>query len=189
MKTLELSIPGCWVVEPDIYEDARGKFYEWYQDSTFISKTNSEFKLAQANCSISNRGVVRGIHFTSLEPGQSKFVTVFKGKVFDVLVDLRKNSPTFGKWESVILEADSPKSVYIPWGVGHGFMALEDDTVFAYLCDARYNPKNEFDLNAFDKTVNVDWPKGIEIIQSPKDRNAKTLEQLMGVLPSFSNLT
>lgn len=184
LKIQELEIPGCLLFEPTVFNDDRGKFYEWYQILEFNQGINFEFNLAQANCSVSKKGVLRGIHFTSKLPGQSKLVTVLSGKVFDVLVDLRKKSPSFGKWQSVVLEGRFPKTIYIPWGVGHGFMSLEDDTVFSYLCDASYNPENEFDLNAFDESLDIKWPLEVEVIQSQKDKNAPSLESINSLLPN-----
>jgi dTDP-4-dehydrorhamnose 3,5-epimerase len=183
MSIRELTIPGCLVYEPKIHKDDRGRFFEWFQDSTFSQISGDNFNLAQANCSISKKGVLRGIHFTSRDPGQSKLVTVFAGKVFDVMVDLRKSSPTFGKWESIILDSSEPKTIYIPWGVGHGFLALEEDTVFSYLCDERYNPSNEFDLNALDEEIGIEWPSGISFLRSAKDKNAPNLKSILKVLP------
>lgn len=183
MNINNLKISGCWLHDLDVFKDQRGEFFEWFQDSTNEKMNGKKFQIAQANCSVSTKGVLRGIHFTSRHPGQSKLVTVLSGKVFDVVVDLRKSSPTFGQWESVVLDANSPKALYIPWGVGHGFMSLEDKTVFAYLCDQRYNPTNEFDLNAFDADVNIEWPSHIQAIQSVKDKSAPFLDSLDSVLP------
>lgn len=179
-----LSIPGCWAFRPIIHSDSRGKFFEWFQDSTFSELTNQEFSLAQANCSVSKKGVLRGIHFTSYEPGQSKIVSVFSGKVLDVLIDLRKNSPTFKKWEAVLIDSEDPTAVYIPWGVGHGFMSLEEGSTFVYLCDQRYSPQNEFDLNALDPEIGIQWPSDIDIIQSEKDKNAPFIKNIMDKLPN-----
>ena len=183
MSIEKLSIDGCWIFKPEVHLDDRGKFFEWFQDSTFHKQVKTDFKLAQANCSVSNAGTLRGLHYTQNKPGQSKFVTVFSGKVFDVIVDIRKNSNTFGKWESIVLDSDEPKSIYIPWGVAHGFMALEDESVFAYLCDQRYNPANEFDLNAFDPDIGIAWPDNLDIKMSPKDRAAPSLEFISNNLP------
>lgn len=181
----KLTIQGCFSYVPMIYEDERGKFFEWFQDVTLLENTGLEFKLAQANCSISRRGVLRGIHFTNTSPGQSKWVTVFSGTAMDVLVDLRKDSPTFMKWESILLEADKPKMIFIPWGVGHAFLSMEDETVFAYLCDKRYDPKNEFDLNAFDNQLQISWPSNIRFIQSDKDQKAPFLSDILDLLPNL----
>lgn len=180
MPTYALDISGSWVFEPKIFDDSRGSFFEWFQDSNSEIETSEKFSLKQANCSISNKGVIRGIHFAKNPPGQSKYVTCFTGAVFDVLIDLRKKSPSFGKWTSVLIEAKHPKAVFIPSGVGHAFMALEDSTTFVYLCDQRYNPNNEFDIDPFDPTLNIDWPKNYEFALSVKDRNApRFLDQMM----------
>ncbi len=184
MSIKHLSINGCWTYQPKIHSDARGQFFEWFQDSTFSELTGNNFSLAQANCSISKKGVLRGIHFTSRSPGQSKIVTVLSGKVFDVVVDLRKSSPTFGKWESIVLDSNKPTTLYIPWGVGHGFMALEEQNVFTYLCDKRYDPINEYDLNALDTDIKIEWPKEVEIVRSKKDSEAPYLNSILGILPN-----
>jgi dTDP-4-dehydrorhamnose 3,5-epimerase len=184
MATVPLQIEGCWVFKPNVFSDERGTFFEWFQDSTFESETGQRFDLAQANISISDKGVLRGIHYANVPPGQAKYVTCITGSVLDVVVDLRKSSATFGHWDSILLDSKNPKSLYIPSGVGHAFMALEDQSTFVYLCDQRYNPKNEFDLNAFDKEINIDWPKGIKAIQSEKDSRAPNLKSILDILPN-----
>ena len=181
-----LNIEGCWVFKPITHSDSRGLFFEWFQDSTFEKYSGGEFKIAQANCSVSNKGVIRGIHFAKFPPGQSKYVTCLAGKVFDVVVDLRKGSPTFGKWDSVVLDSAEPSALFIPSGIGHGFMALEDNTSFVYLCDQRYNPNNEFDISPFDQTIGIEWPKNIDAIVSKKDQEGKSFEDLMEHYPNFS---
>ncbi len=178
-----LEINGCWSFEPKIHSDSRGDFYEWFQADVFNEIQGEEFQLAQANCSTSKKGVLRGIHYTKSAPGQSKLVTVISGSVLDVIVDLRQSSPTFKKWQIIKLEAANPKSIYIPWGVGHGFLSLEDYTNFVYLCDQRYNPANEFDLNAFDPDIGIEWPSGIKVIQSDKDKSAPPIESINDQLP------
>lgn len=183
MVTAELDIAGCWSFEPQVHSDSRGNFYEWFQQDTFKKITGEDFQLAQANCSVSKKGVLRGIHYTKKAPGQSKLITVFSGAVLDVLVDLRKSSATFKKWLLIPIEADRPKTIYIPWGVGHGFLSLEDNTAFTYLCDARYNPSNEFDLDAFDSEIGIEWPTGIEMIRSSKDENANSFRESFHDLP------
>lgn len=184
MNSYELSIQGCRVFQPKLHSDERGFFYEWFQDSTLELTTGMSFNVSQANCSVSKKGVLRGIHFTSKKPGQSKLVTVFRGKVLDVVVDLRKDSPTFGKWETLVLEAEQPSVLFIPWGIGHGFMALEEQSVFTYLCDKRYDPLNEHDLNAFDPDLKIKWPSDVNVVQSKKDKEAPFLKDISGILPS-----
>jgi dTDP-4-dehydrorhamnose 3,5-epimerase len=182
-----MSIVGSWNYSPRVHSDSRGNFFEWFKDSIFEGNSGTAFNLAQANCSISKKGVVRGIHFAKQPPGQAKYVTCFSGKVFDVLVDLRIGSPTFGKWESIILDANCPTVVYIPSGIGHAFMALDDNSVFAYLCDQQYNPANEFDINPLDETLRIEWPLGIKPILSEKDHAAKSFVDLMENYPKYEN--
>jgi len=184
-----LAIPGCWLAKPKSFEDSRGQFFEWFQDSTFTANSGSEFKLAQANCSISNKGVIRGIHFAKYPPGQAKYVTCFSGSVFDVLVDLRKGSPTFGKWISIVIDSQDPIVIYIPSGVGHAFMALEDQTTFVYLCDQRYNPENEYDITPFDENIGINWPDGVTAILSDKDKQAAKFEELFDVYPNYADFS
>lgn len=187
MKIKQLKIEGSWIGTPVVHSDSRGDFFEWFQDSNFDQSVGHQFKLAQANFSRSKKGVVRGIHFAMLPPGQGKYVTCFTGSVFDVLVDLRIGSPTFGTWESVLLNSQVPTVVYIPSGIGHGFMALEDNSIFVYLCDERYNPKNELEIMPLDKTLNIQWPLGVDQIISDKDRAAKSFEELYEFFPKYQN--
>ena len=147
MSVENLEIPGVWVFTPKQWSDDRGFFFEWFQDSTFKEHAGVNFSLAQANCSISKKGTLRGLHFADVPPGQRKYVTCMTGSALDVVVDFRVGSPTFGKWESIELNTESRKVVSIPNGVGHGFMALEDKTTIVYLCDQRYNPTGEREIN------------------------------------------
>ncbi len=183
VKTLD--ILGCWTFSPKVFLDNRGSFYEWFQSEIFEAQTGHKFNFAQANCSVSNKGVIRGIHFAKYPPGQAKYVTCISGKVFDVLVDLRKGSPTFGHWRSVTLDSTKPQIIYIPSGIGHAFMALEDNSIFVYLCDQRYNPGNEFDISPFDPTISIEWPKDIDPVLSEKDFQAKSFENQMDHFPIF----
>jgi dTDP-4-dehydrorhamnose 3,5-epimerase len=171
----QLDIPGAWFFTPRQFADDRGTFFEWFQDSTFLAEAGHDFKLAQANCSISRKGTLRGIHFADDPPGQRKYVTCMTGSALDVLVDLRKESPTFGQWRSVQLDTVDRKVVSIPNGVGHAFMALEDNTTIVYLCDQRYNPDNEREINPLDPEIGIKWPVGIKPLLSPKDESAPSL--------------
>ncbi|MCX6416719.1 MAG: dTDP-4-dehydrorhamnose 3,5-epimerase [Actinobacteria bacterium] len=167
-----LDIPGAWVYTPKVFADDRGYFFEWFQDSTFREAAGNDFNLAQANCSVSAKGTLRGIHFAAVPPGQRKYVACLTGRVMDVVVDLRKSSPTFGKWNSEILSAENHKVMSIPNGVGHAFMALDDFTTVVYLCDQRYNPSNEYEINPLDIQLGIDWPADIEPILAAKDAGA-----------------
>jgi dTDP-4-dehydrorhamnose 3,5-epimerase len=172
-----LEIPDAWVFTPRQFADDRGIFFEWFQDSTFLSAAGDEFLLAQANCSISKQGVLRGIHFAEFPPGQRKYVTCMSGSAMDVLVDLRPKSPTFGKWKSVLLDTIDRRIVSVPNGVGHGFMALEDNTSVVYLCDQRYNPKFEHEINPLDPEIGIIWPSNLDPIISEKDQAAQSFSE------------
>ena len=177
MSVYQLDIPDSWVFTPTQFSDDRGTFFEWFQDSTFLEAAGHSFTLAQANCSISSKGTLRGIHFADDPPGQRKYVTCLSGSAMDVLVDLRKGSPTFGQWRSVLLDTMDRKVVSIPNGVGHAFMALEDNTTIVYLCDQRYNPSNEREINPLDPEIGIEWPNNITPLLSPKDAAAPLLFQ------------
>lgn len=168
------------------FPDERGSFHEWFQAEDFHKKIGSEFQVAQANVSTSFKGVIRGIHFAKEPPGQAKYVTCISGKIFDVVVDLRKGSPTFGNWNSYLLDGANPAALFIPSGIGHSFMALEDNTTVVYLCDQKYNPKNEFDISPFDKTLKIDWPNIVAPILSEKDFKGNSFLSLLDIYPVFS---
>ena len=174
MVVENLDIPGVWVYTPRQFADDRGVFFEWFQDSTFRQASGDDFAIAQANCSVSQKGVLRGIHFAEVPPGQRKYVTCVTGSAIDVVVDLRADSPTFGQWRKVLLDALDRRVISIPNGVGHGFMALEDNTTIVYLCDQRFNPANEYEINPLDSDLAIDWPSEIEPLLSDKDKNAQS---------------
>lgn len=188
MRSIPLEISGAYIFEPKIFEDSRGKFFELFQSQTFASNIGVDFQTAQVNCSISAKGVIRGIHFAKYPPGQAKFVTCLTGSVFDVLVDLRIGSKSFGKWISVEIDSRHPKAVYIPSGIGHAFMALEDNTTFVYLCDQIYDPANEFDISPFDQKLKIDWPNNVEFVLSDKDKLGGKFEDLYYIYPKFQDM-
>jgi dTDP-4-dehydrorhamnose 3,5-epimerase len=188
VKVRELAIPGAWEITPQLHTDARGVFYEWFTDAAFTQFTGHRFDLHQANCSVSAAGVLRGVHFAQLPPSQAKYVTCLRGKVLDVVVDIRVGSPTFGRWDSVLLDDRDRRSVYLAAGLGHAFLALEDDSTAMYLCSAPYNPGREHTVNALDPALDIAWPAvDGEPILSDRDRKAPTLEQVQaaGLLPTW----
>lgn len=185
MTVEHLEIQGAWTFTPKQFGDDRGTFFEWFQDSTFTDEAGDSFNLAQANCSVSQRGVLRGIHVADVPPGQRKYVTCLTGSALDVLVDLRKGSPTFGQWRAVDLDTIDRRVVSIPIGVGHAFMALEDNTTIIYLCDQRYNPAGEYEIYPLDPELKIEWPAGITPLLSPKDEAAPRLSQALDRLPSY----
>jgi dTDP-4-dehydrorhamnose 3,5-epimerase len=185
MSVEHLDIPGIWVFSPRQFGDERGVFFEWFQDSTFLEAAGDSFNLAQANCSVSQKGVLRGIHYADVPPGQRKYVTCLTGSALDVLVDLRKGSPTFGQWRAVELNTVERRVVSIPNGIGHAFMALEDNTTVVYLCDQRYNPTGEHEIYPLDPEIGIAWPQGIIPVLSPKDEAAPKLAEAFDRLPKF----
>lgn len=182
-----LSIEGAWVIEPPLHGDARGSFQAWFSGEEFKAATGHDFGLKQANCSISSKGVLRGIHFADVPPSQAKYVTCLRGAVLDVVVDIRVGSPTFGQWEAVELGEDSRRAVYVSEGLGHAFMALTDDATFVYLVSEGYNPGREHGVHPLDPAIGIEWPAGIEPLLSEKDQVAPTLAEAeaSGLLPTF----
>jgi len=188
VKARELAVPGAWELTPQTHTDSRGLFFEWFTDSAFTEFAGHRFDLRQANCSVSSAGVLRGVHFAQLPPSQAKYVTCLHGSVFDVVVDIRVGSPTFGNWDAVVLDETHRRSFYISEGLGHAFLALEDDSTVMYLCSAGYDPAREHTINALDPALDVAWPvvDGGPII-SDRDREAPTLDEARaaGLLPTW----
>ncbi|MGX9888154.1 dTDP-4-dehydrorhamnose 3,5-epimerase [Streptomyces sp. NPDC002276] len=184
-----LGIEGAWVLEPKVFPDDRGSFHEWYRGEEFREATGYDLDLAQANCSVSRRGVVRGVHFSDVPPSQAKYVKCVRGTVLDVIVDIRVGSPTFGRWEAVRLDDDSNHAVFLAEGLGHAFMALTDDATVVYLCSTGYSPGREHGINPLDPALGIDWPEGFEPVLSEKDAEAPTLAEAeqSGLLPSYAD--
>jgi len=189
MQVRELAVPGSWEFTPRVFGDDRGAFLEWFKAEEFERAVGQSFTIAQANHSISRRGVVRGVHFALVPPSQAKYVYCPKGAVLDVIIDIRVGSPTFGKLDSVRLDDTDRRAVYLREGLGHAFMALEDDSVVTYLCSTGYNPGRELGVNPLDPALALPWPAGIEPLLSDKDRDAPSLEQAreQGILPSWDD--
>ena len=158
MTIRELTVPGAWEITPRLHADARGAFFEWFTDSEFTALAGHRFDLHQANCSVSAAGTLRGVHFAQLPPSQAKYVGCPRGKVLDVIVDIRLGPPTFGRWDSVVLDDRDHRSVYISEGLGHAFFALEDDSTVMYLCSAPYSPEREHTINSLDPALDIVWP-------------------------------
>lgn len=182
-----LSIEGAWIDEPKVFPDDRGSFHEWFRAPEFQEATGHHLSLAQANCSVSRRGTLRGIHFADVPPSQSKYVKCVAGAVLDVVVDIRVGSPTYGQWESVRLDDVDHHAVYLSEGLGHAFFALTDDATVVYLCSEGYAPTREHGLNPLDPDLAIDWPRDIEPLLSQKDVEAPTLAEAerQGLLPSY----
>jgi dTDP-4-dehydrorhamnose 3,5-epimerase len=187
MQIRQLDIAGAWEITPQLHADARGLFFEWLTDRGFTSFAGHRLDVRQANCSVSAAGVLRGLHFAQLPPSQAKYVTCLSGSVFDVVVDIRVGSPTFGHWDSVLLDDRDHRSVYLSEGLAHGFVALQDNSTVMYLCSAEYNPQREHTIAATDPALAIDWPTKHKLVLSDRDAAAPTLEELRaaGLLPSW----
>jgi dTDP-4-dehydrorhamnose 3,5-epimerase len=182
-----LGIDGAWVLTPQIHRDDRGSFLEWFRGDEFADDIGHRLDVAQANLSVSRRGVIRGIHFADMPPGQAKYVTCVTGAVLDVAVDLRVGSPTFGRWEGVRLGSETRCAVYLTEGLGHAFVALTDEATVLYLCTTPYAPASEHSVNPLDPAIGITWPGGFEFILSKKDAAAPGLEeaQKLDLLPYY----
>lgn len=179
MNIVETAIPGVVIIEPRIFEDARGYFFESFNQREFEEKVGP-IRFVQDNESKSSYGVVRGLHFQKGEHAQSKLVRVVKGAVLDVAVDIRKGSPTFGKWVSVELTEDNHRQCFIPKGFAHGFSVLSKEVIFQYKCDNFYAPQSEGAIAWNDPDLNIDWRiPADKIILSAKDSNHPLLRNLV----------
>ncbi|MFF2621532.1 dTDP-4-dehydrorhamnose 3,5-epimerase family protein [Oerskovia jenensis] len=197
MQYRELSVPGAWEITPKQFGDPRGVFLEWFRAPAFEEALGHPLDLQQANCSVSSAGVLRGIHFADVPPGQAKYVTCAKGAVLDVVVDIRVGSPTFGQWDSVLLDDVDRRAIYLGEGLGHAFMALEDDSTVMYLCSTGYSPGREHGIHPLDPTIGIEWPttardgSPLEPLLSEKDLAAPTLDEAaaQGLLPTLAQVS
>ncbi|MBN2668718.1 MAG: dTDP-4-dehydrorhamnose 3,5-epimerase [Bacteroidales bacterium] len=156
MKVLTTKIHGLLIIEPDVYKDHRGYFFESYQIDRFKAE-GIEQRFIQDNEAFSSYGVIRGLHYQLGEFSQAKLVRVIKGSVLDVAVDLRKDSPTYLQYESIVLSGQNKRQFLVPRGFAHGYSVLENDTIFAYKCDNFYNKSSERGIHPLDPTLNIDW--------------------------------
>lgn len=177
-----LSIDGALLHTPRIHSDQRGDFLESFRTADLAQG----FGLAQVNSSVSRRGVLRGVHFADVPPGQAKYVMCVSGEVLDVVVDVRVGSPTFGRWEGVRLDDVTRCGMYLAEGLGHAFMALSESATVVYLCSTAYDPAREHGIHPLDPDLGIEWPYDGEPILSEKDAAAPTLKQALdsGILPS-----
>jgi len=196
MEVRELAVAGAWEFTPRQFGDQRGLFLEWFKDGPFAGAAGSPFTLQQANLSVSAAGVLRGIHFADAPPGQAKYVTCPKGAVLDVVVDTRVGSPTFGQWDSVLLDDVDRRAIYLSEGLGHAFLSLEDGSTVVYLCSTPYTPEREHEVHPLDPEIGIVWPTvardGSELTYelSPKDLAAPSLAEAsgLGLLPTYAAL-
>lgn len=185
----ELSIAGSLVVTPAQHRDDRGVFLEWFRHEPITAVRGEAFPLRQANLSVSRRGVVRGIHYALVPPGQAKYVTVVEGSVIDFVVDLRVGSPTFGLSEVVTLDDVDRRAVYLPEGLGHGFVATSESATLCYAVSEVFDAEREFAVNAFDPDLHLAWPSDVTLSRSPRDEEAPSLQELAArdLLPRYKD--
>lgn len=187
MEIRELAVPGAYEITPAQLGDARGLFLEWYRADRMAEVLGHPLELAQVNCSVSSRGVLRGIHFAEVPPGQAKYVTCIAGAGLDVIVDLRVGSASFGQHDVVRIDTVDRRAVYVGEGIGHAFLALEDGTAISYLLSEPYAPGREHGVHPLDPALAIGWPDDVEPMLSDKDRAAPTLAEAeaAGLLPSY----
>ncbi|MBP2322907.1 dTDP-4-dehydrorhamnose 3,5-epimerase [Kibdelosporangium banguiense] len=187
MQVREMSIAGVFEFSPQLFGDSRGLFAAPFQDEVFAKAVGHPLRLGQTNHSVSKRGTIRGVHFADTPPGQAKYVYCPRGSLMDIVVDVRVGSPTFGQWEAVTLDSRDYRALYIPEGLGHAFVALEDDTAMSYFCSTGYNPSGEHGITPMDESLRLPWPTDIDPILSEKDTKAPTLAEAeaAGLLPTY----
>ena len=186
MELKPLGIEGAWLAESPVWSDERGFFREWFKSEDIKAATGRDFGTEQANFSLSSEGTLRGIHYSITPRGQAKWITCVSGSIKDVIVDIRLDSKSFGQWIEVELRGDSGKAVFISEGLGHGFVALEDNTAVAYLVSSPFSPSDEFEINPLDEEIGINWQMALnELKISDKDKNAPTLAERLaeGKLP------
>lgn len=194
MTYRELRVPGAWEITPALHGDPRGVFLEWFQGAPFAEAAGHPLTLAQANMSVSAAGVLRGIHFADVPPGQAKYVTCVKGAVLDVVVDIRTGSPTYGTWDAVLLDDADRRAIYLSEGLGHAFLSLEDGSTVVYLCSTPYAPGREHGIHPLDPAVGIEWPttardgSPLTVQLSAKDEAAPLLADAaeQGLLPTWA---
>ena len=180
MQIRELAIPDAWEFTPKQHGDARGVFFEFYRFEKLEELTGHPLDLRQGNMSVSAKGVVRGIHYALVPPGQAKYVTAPRGAFIDYIIDLRVGSPTFGTWDSVIIDDVDRKAVYLSEGLGHAIVSLTDNATVSYLVSEVFNPTRELGINVLDPEIG-------EPLLSPKDLEAPSLAEALasGILPTW----
>ena len=169
MKVAPLSIPDVLLIEPDVFEDARGFFFESFREDIFKKVTSLNVSFVQDNHSKSSQGVLRGLHYQIPPHAQAKLVRVIQGEVLDIAVDIRKSSPTCGQYVTEILSSDNKKQLYIPEGFAHGFLTLSQTSEYLYKTTDFYHPESERCILWNDATLNINWPNDLNIQVSPKD--------------------
>jgi epimerase EvaD len=189
MQFRELAVRDAYEFVPKTFSDHRGLFVAPFQEATLVEALGHPLRLEQTNHSVSRRGTIRGVHFSDTPPGQAKYVYCPRGALLDVVVDLRTGSPTFGRWDAVRLDSTDFHAVYLAEGLGHAFVALEEDTAMAYLCSTGYDPVAEHGIGPLDPELGLPWPAGPPPLLSEKDKSAPSLADALaaGMLPRYDD--
>lgn len=187
MDIQPLSIAGAWRIRPRLFGDARGSFAEWFRADVLEEATGYAFSTVQGNISVSARGVVRGIHFADVPPGQGKYVMPVSGAIIDFVIDIRVGSPTFGEWVGEELRAERRDAMLVEPGLGHAFVALDDHTTVSYLVTDVYRPEREHAIHPLDPEIGLEMPRGVDPLLSDKDAAAPSLAEALesGILPTW----
>jgi dTDP-4-dehydrorhamnose 3,5-epimerase len=178
MKVTSLSIPDVLLIEPHVFEDSRGFFFESFRDDIFRKETSLNVSFVQDNHSKSSQGVLRGLHYQLPPHAQGKLTRVIQGEVLDIAVDIRESSPTYGQYVAEILSSDNKKQLYIPEGFAHGFLTLSETSEYLYKTTDFYHPQTERCILWNDATLNIKWPKNFNIELSPKDLLGQSFESI-----------
>ena len=182
MKVTRLSIPDVLLIEPHVFEDSRGFFFESFREDIFKHKTSLDVSFVQDNHSKSSQGVLRGLHYQLPPHAQGKLTRVIQGEVLDIAVDIRKSSPTCGQYVAEILSGNNKKQLYIPEGFAHGFLTLSETSEYLYKTTDFYDPKSERCILWNDVTLNIEWPKDLKIKLSSRDLLGKSFESSLLLL-------
>lgn len=184
MKVIETKLPGCVVIEPAVFGDARGAFYETWNAERF-AEYGLPARFVQSNVSTSSKGVLRGLHYQWPRP-QGKLVTVLEGEVYDVAVDIRQGSPTFGQWEAAVLSAENKRQLWIPEGFAHGFVVLSGRATFSYLCTDVYVKEADAGLRWNDDAIAIDWPVAAPLLSAKDEKSPFLCDIAPERLPVYS---
>ena len=179
MRLIKTIMQNVKILEPQTFEDERGCFYESYNQNSFNKIIGKKISFVQDNHSISKIGVLRGLHFQTSPFAQAKLVRVVKGKIFDVAVDIRRSSPTFGEWFGITISSENKKMIWIPEGFAHGFLALSETVEVNYKTSDYYQPNHEKTIRWDDPSIKINWPLKLLPIQSTKDFKAQSFKELL----------
>ena len=187
MDIRALSIQGAFEITPRQFPDDRGVFLESFRGDRLAEAIGHRLDIIQTNVSVSSRGTVRGVHFADVPPSQAKYVTALSGSFIDFVIDIRVGSPTFGQWDSVLLDTVDRRAIYLAEGLGHAICSLADDSTVMYLCSATYDPGREHGINPLDPALGLAVPDGVTAVLSAKDAAAPSLSQAteQGLLPRY----